>query len=499
MVSSNYVVLLLYLLVFSSWVHVQSEEEEGYISATVFNKGLDFLVKELLIDKAKTSMLPIEFPNIEKHVKIPVIGNVYMEASNMTLYSLDITSSTAKIGDTGIVISATAATANLSLNWKYSYSSWLFPVPIGDKGEASVQVQGLDIGLTIGLKNEQGSLKLSVLESGCYVKDISIVLKGGASWLYQGFVDAFEGLITSKLENTIPEKIAKKIESFNSVLESFPKEVPITSLAALNITFVGDPELSDTSLKLALNGSFSAKDDIPVSKYEYLQDPSSCNSPPRMVKISVNDHVFESLLMVYFEADKMHWIVDKVPDKSLLNTAGWKYIVPQLYKQYPDDDMNLNISVYSPPLIRFEKAQVAVTVPLDVIINVLDGGETIPVACVSVVISAAASPEISQNTLAGTVKLNKFSMSLQWSKIGNLHVNLVQSLISTLLRTIVLPFVNLKLSRGVPLPNLYGYGLENTKIEYANSWFAVCSDLVPIKKLQTLFVPGLHHAQTFEM
>lgn len=140
MVSSNYVVLLLYLLVFSSWVHVQSEEEEGYISATVFNKGLDFLVKELLIDKAKTSMLPIEFPNIEKHVKIPVIGNVYMEASNMTLYSLDITSSTAKIGDTGIVISATAATANLSLNWKYSYSSWLVPVPIGDKGEASVQV-----------------------------------------------------------------------------------------------------------------------------------------------------------------------------------------------------------------------------------------------------------------------------------------------------------------------------------------------------------------------
>lgn len=91
------------------------------------------------------------------------------------------------------------------------------------------------------------------------------------------------------------------------------------------------------------------------------------------------------MILILFQADKMHWIVDKVPDKSLLNTAGWKYIVPQLYKQYPDDDMNLNISVYSPPLIRFEKAQVAVTVPLDVIINVLDGGETIPVACVSVV------------------------------------------------------------------------------------------------------------------
>lgn len=46
----------------------------------------------------------------------------------------------------------------------------------------------MDVGLTLGLENKDGSLKLSLLDSGCYVKDIDIRVEGGASWLYQGYV-----------------------------------------------------------------------------------------------------------------------------------------------------------------------------------------------------------------------------------------------------------------------------------------------------------------------
>ena len=50
------------------------------------------------------------------------------------------------------------------------------------------KVEGLEVGLTLGLGNQEGTLKLSLLDCGCYVKDISIKLDGGASWLYQGYV-----------------------------------------------------------------------------------------------------------------------------------------------------------------------------------------------------------------------------------------------------------------------------------------------------------------------
>lgn len=80
----------------------------------------------------------------------------------------------------------------------------------------------------------------------------------------------------------------------------------------------------------------------------------------------------------------MHWIVDKVPEQYLLNTAGWRFIIPQLYKKYPNADMNLNISLSDPPLVQIASEKIAATVYADLIIDVLQG-ETTPVACISLV------------------------------------------------------------------------------------------------------------------
>lgn len=49
------------------------------------------------------------------------------------------------------------------------------------------KVEGMEVGLTLGLENREGSMKLSAKDCGCYVEDISIKLDGGASWLYQGY------------------------------------------------------------------------------------------------------------------------------------------------------------------------------------------------------------------------------------------------------------------------------------------------------------------------
>lgn len=62
------------------------------------------------------------------------------------------------------------------------------------------KVEGMEVGLTLGLENQEGTLKLSLFDCGCYVKNISIKLDGGASWLYQGyafcylFIDLFQVL-----------------------------------------------------------------------------------------------------------------------------------------------------------------------------------------------------------------------------------------------------------------------------------------------------------------
>lgn len=81
----------------------------------------------------------------------------------------------------------------------------------------------------------------------------------------------------------------------------------------------------------------------------------------------------------------MRWTVKKLPDQSLLNTTRWRYIVPQLYKQYPDDAMELNISASSQPKIEVDNNEIDLTIQLDVIIDVMDAAEIIPIACISLV------------------------------------------------------------------------------------------------------------------
>lgn len=113
--------------------------EEGFISIDISEKGLDF-VKDSLIEKAVSSLTGFPLPQIEKAVKIAVIGNVQIILSDITINRIDVPTSIIKSGETGITIVVSGATANLSLAWRYSYSTWLLPIAISDKGDAFVQV-----------------------------------------------------------------------------------------------------------------------------------------------------------------------------------------------------------------------------------------------------------------------------------------------------------------------------------------------------------------------
>nr|AFK49298.1 unknown [Medicago truncatula] len=139
--------------------------------------------------------------------------------------------------------------------------------------------------------------------------------------------------------------------------------------------------------------------------------------------------------------------------------------------------MNLNVSVSSPPVIKVSDQDVGVTISIDLIVDVLEAGEVIPVACISVDISASCDAEIVRNSLTGRLKLKKFSTDLKWSKIGKLHMSVIQSLSPTALKTVLIPYLNSQLKRGIPLPILNGFTLENARIFYTPPWIAVCSDV----------------------
>ncbi|KAG4174942.1 hypothetical protein ERO13_A11G151700v2 [Gossypium hirsutum] len=413
-----------FVLIFSTFLSSQANnlhrtQDESFTSILVSQNGLDF-VKDLLVNEAISSIIPLQLPaTIEKSARIPFLGNVHM-------------------------------------------------------------VEGMEVGLTLGLENHEGTLKLSLLESGCYVKEITIKLDGGASWLYQGMINAFEEQIGSAVESAITNKLKDGILKLDSFLQSLPKEIPVDDNASLNVSFVENPQLSSSSIEFDINGLFTdGKTVQPVSNhYRQASQPSVfCIDQSKMLGISLDEAVFNSASALYYDAEFMEWIVDKVPDQALLNTAGWRFIIPQLYKKYPNDDMNLNISLSSPPVIRISEHNIGASVYADVIIDVVEGSQVIPVACISLVIRGTGSVKIMGNNLGGSVKLDDLAMSLKWSKIGNLRMYLIQPVMWTLVQTVGIPYANSYLGKGFPLPIIHGFTLQNAEIIFSSSQVTVCSNV----------------------
>ena len=101
--------------------------------------------------------------------------------------------------------------------------------------------------------------------------------------------------------------------------------------------------------------------------------------------LNCNCYILIDTTLLIIQAGLLQRMVDKVTEQFLLNTASWRFLVPRLYREYPDDDILLNISAVSPPSVRINVGRIDATVDLDVTVNVLDFGEIVPVACISVV------------------------------------------------------------------------------------------------------------------
>lgn len=466
--------LLLPLLLFAS---AAAAGDEAHVSAVVAEKGLAF-AKDVLIEEAVRSLTPLRLPGVEKAVRVPFLGSLRIAASNITLFHLDVGDDSAvRPGDSALVVVASGISANLSMDWSYSYDSWIFPIEISDSGTASILVQGMEVGITMKIKNYNGSLALSVSQCGCYVKDLVISLDGGASWFYQGLINAFEDHIRAAVEKAIPENIIDSASKLDSLLQGLPRSVSLDNVSALNMTFVNDPQYGNSSIEFDINGLFSSVVAKTSNLQKHPQLSLSCGGASKMLLLSLDEAVFNSALEVYFKAGSMHWIVDKVPDQSLLNTASWKFIIPRLYWNYPNDDMLLNISMSSSPVMRITSEKIGATINADMIIDVLDGTETVPVACISVVVSASGVAEASGNKVYGRVELDNFSLALKWSKVGNFHMSLIQGVIRVFLNTVCMPYLNSRLGHGFILPVVHGFTLKDVYVLASPEQLTLCSDV----------------------
>lgn len=116
-------------------------------------------------------------------------------------------------------------------------------------------------------------------------------------------LDAFEEQIGAAVENAITKKLREGILKLDSFLQSLPKEVPVDDNASLNVTFVKDPLLSNSSIGFDINGLFTARKKflVPMNKYQSSQPSVFCKDSSKMLGISLDEAVFNSASALYYD------------------------------------------------------------------------------------------------------------------------------------------------------------------------------------------------------
>ncbi|CAB4294337.1 unnamed protein product [Prunus armeniaca] len=95
---TKFMAYAIFFIILSFFLVPTRTQEEGFIYVVISSKGLEFS-KDLLIEQVVSSIIPLQLPQIEKSVKIPLVGQVHVVLSNITIYNVDIASSYVETSD----------------------------------------------------------------------------------------------------------------------------------------------------------------------------------------------------------------------------------------------------------------------------------------------------------------------------------------------------------------------------------------------------------------
>jgi lipopolysaccharide-binding protein len=115
-------------------------------------------------------------------------------------------------------------------------------------------------------------------------------------------IDAFEDQIGSAVENAIIKKLKEGILKLDSFLQALPKEITVDDNASLNVTFVKDPSLSNSSIGFEINGLFTERkrDLVPMYQSANTQPSVFCPDSSKMLGIALDEAVFNSASSLYY-------------------------------------------------------------------------------------------------------------------------------------------------------------------------------------------------------
>lgn len=427
-----------------------------------------------------------EISEIIPNLPIPDIGPFELKETYLLVdYDMNITLHNVKIHTLNITEFSLlpSADSGLSILLKMSVSVEtvtemkgkmvvsFIPINIDTSPKVLLDIVDLDCAISFKLKkNATGNFALEEdsLESVIKVSKLKIkFLDTPEAWLLN-----ILRLLVSWGKNLIVKEINKQLPSIiEQVLNAIDLELRIDIEGysnLINLHLVYDPVYTDDYLALQCNGTVGLARNNGVYPRNPVQFPSLQQNLDNMLYTWISNYTINSAIWAYYTANLLKLVLSpyNLPDipiadtlMHLLNTNFYEYILPPLYRYFPNKNLTMNISTCSLPALTFYSDVIGVSLNLTLDLRVNESNKFTPVFKVIVTIEMTSSVNITnyQNSLYLQPKVIGFKHNLQMvsanSILGNIH-KVFEILNKLLYDPFFVSMLNKLISRGYNLTSI---------------------------------------------
>ncbi|XP_071349609.1 bactericidal permeability-increasing protein-like [Trachinotus anak] len=440
-------------------------------------KGLEY-GRQLGMAGIQQKLRTIKIPDMSGKDRVRFIGKVKWRVSNMRMVSVGLPkSAVTPVPGTGIRMSISNAYLRVQGNWRVKVLRI-----IRKSGSFDLSVSGLSMSPTLAIKSDgTGRPAVSTVNCAANIGSTSVKLRGGPRWLFSLFKKKINSAVQRAMQKQICPLVAKALSGVNPQLKTLNVVAKVDKHAEIEYSMVSSPTVSTSSIDLSLKGEFyniGKHQEPPFRPVAFSLPPQTKN----MMYVGMSAFTFNSAGFVYHRAGVLSLNItdDMIPRSSpvRLNTRTLGSFIPEIARRFPGLLVKMTVKTSKTPTVTFLPNNMTVEAAGTVSAFAVHSNNTLsPLFVLNLDTSVSAKMFVSGVKLAGSVTLNRMSLTLQRSNVGEFQVTLLNSILQMVLRVVVIPQVNVQLQKGYPLPSLGKMRLVNTELQVLKDYMMIGTDV----------------------
>ncbi|XP_040007580.1 bactericidal permeability-increasing protein [Xiphias gladius] len=352
---------------------------------------------------------------------------------------------------------------------------------IHDGGSFDMAVFSVNVISVVELgKDANGHLSVTSVSCDARVGDVDIQFHGGASWIFQSFVEHFKGHISREIEIRICPNVEEMIVNLEYHLQAMNVSFDVDQALSFDLSLTGLPVMDVSSLNLGLKGEFYSIKTHMDPPFE-AQPFSVPEQQGYMLSVGLSEFTLNSASYGYYLAGVFQALINDsmIPPGSPLhlNTSLMGPFIPQLPKMFPGLLMNLQVYAREVPMFSFQPDAVKLGFPGAVkAFAIQPNGTQTPLFKLNVDSEFSSKVWIAGGRVKGSISMDNFTLTLVGSEVGTFKTDALEN-IARIGVQMVLAKLNEKMGNGVVLPRMKEVELVNSVLKVEEGFIAISSDV----------------------